>query len=78
MFTKTSFTGKQKEVTEILFQKLIKLINLVDIMKKNLDKPGRNMAKTNKNEKVNKGHSTTWLSNFANFDGSKFVLYKAL
>ena len=78
MFTKSSFTGKQKEVPEISFQKLIKLINLVDIMKKNLDKPGRNMAKTAQNKKVNKGHSATWWSNFANFNGSKFVIHKAL
>ena len=73
-----SFTGKQKEVPEISFQKLVKLIKLVDIMMKNLDKPVRNMAKTNQNEKVNKGRSATWWSNFANFNGSKFVFYKAL
>ena len=78
MFTKSSFTGKQKEVPEISFQKLVKLIKLVDIMKKNLDKPRRNMAKTTQNEKVNKGRSASWWSNFANFNGSEFVFHKAL
>ena len=47
-------------------------------MKKNLDKPVRNMAKTTQNEKVNKGRSATWWSNFANFNGSEFVFHKAL
>ena len=78
LFTKTSFTGKQKGYPLFSFQNQLYLMKLVDIMKKNLDRPVRNMAKTAKNEKVNKGRSATWWSNFANFNGSKFVFHKAL
>ena len=78
LFRKASFTGKQTLAPKISFQKQLHLIKLVDIMKKNLDKPFRNMAKTNQNEKVNKGRSATWWSNFANFNGSEFVFHKAL
>ena len=53
-------------------------MKIVDPIKKDLTKSMRNMVKTSKNEKVNKGRSATWWSNFANFNGSKFVFYKAL
>ena len=49
----------------------------VDPMKKDLSESRRNMVKTSQNEKVNKGHSATWRSSFANFNGSKFVFHKA-
>ena len=51
---------------------------IVDPIKKEIKKSMRNMVKTSKNEKVNKGCSATWWSNFANFNGSKFVFHKAL
>ena len=78
MFTKTSFVGIQPVGPYFSFQNQLYLIKLVDIMKKNLGKTVRHMAKMAKNEKVNKGRSATWWSNFANFNGSKFVFYKAL
>ena len=53
-------------------------MEIVDPIKKNLSGKTWNMVKTSKNEKVNKGRSATWWSNFANFNGSKFVFYKAL
>ena len=61
-----------------LFQKLLSYMKIVDPMKKDLVRSPRNMVKTSKNEKVNKGRSATWWSNFTNFNGSKFVFYKAL
>ena len=53
-------------------------MKIVDPIKKDLSESRRNMVKTSKNEKVNKGRSATWWSNFANFNGSKFVFHKAL
>ena len=77
-FTKTSFTAPEYGDFRYLFQKLILFMKIVDPIKKDLSESRRNMVKTSKNEKVNKGRSATWWSNFANFNGSKFVFYKAL
>ena len=78
LFTKTSFTARGKLTPRILFQKLIVLMNISDPIKKILIESTGNMVKTRQNEKVNKGRSATWVSNFANFNGSKFVFHKAL
>ena len=53
-------------------------MKILDPIKKILIESTGNMVKTRQNEKVNKGRSATWWSNFANFNGSKFVFYKAL
>ena len=53
-------------------------MKILDPIQKILSGSMGNMVKTSQNEKVNKGHSATWWSNFANFNGSEFVFHKAL
>ena len=43
-------------------------------MKRNLSRSGRNMVKTSKNKKVNKGPSVTWWPNFENVKKQKMTL----
>ena len=52
-------------------------MKIVDPIKKDLRRKRRNMVKMSENEKVNKGRSATWWSNFANLNGIKFVFQKA-
>ena len=78
LFTKMLFTAAVRIRPRGLFQKLLSFMKIVDPMKKNLVRSPGNKVKTSKNEKVNKGRSAPWWSNFANFNGSKFVFHKAL
>ena len=47
-------------------------------MKRNLSRSRRNMVKTSKNKKVNKGPSATWWPNFENVKKQKMDLFTIL
>ena len=47
-------------------------------MKRNLSRSQRNMVKTSKNKKVNKGPSATWWPNFENVKKQKMDFFTIL